>query len=113
MSVRNIRKGNDVMNLEKDRWMQREKYNHRGKEVKLRHGHIRFSIYIFIALLLFIVCVSNKNKLHNTVNVSAEVSEKRRSCMTLIGEAGVARRGWAGSDVTPPLIGAHRLLVSG
>lgn len=37
----------------------------------------------------------------------------RKTAMTLICEARVMRKRWAGSDVTHPLISAHKLLVSG
>lgn len=44
-----------------------------------------FLIFIFIAWCVSL-SVSNKNKLHNAVNMSTEVSEKQQNCMTLICE---------------------------
>lgn len=47
-------------------------------------------IFSFIAWY-FSLSVSNKNKLHNAVNMSAEISGKQQNCMTLICESRVIR----------------------
>lgn len=65
---------------ERDENKEGRKWNYSNLRGR-RHRHFNSHLYCMAPFI-----VSNKNKLHNAVNMSTEVSEKQQDCMTLICE---------------------------